>query len=139
MTEKKVATEVCEQQFALWLNSMDLKHKADEIAERFTAEDLSSFKAAEGVILGAMENGSLVLTDRGLEFTPVVSDDKATLVFPEPSGAVIMAQDKFTKEQNAAKTYAVLAEWTGSSPKRFAKMLQRDLKVCTTIVALAFG
>jgi hypothetical protein len=139
MTEKKVATEVCEQQFAQWLDSMGLSHKADEQAERMTAEDLSSFRAAEGIVLRAMENGSLVVTERGLEFTPVMSEEKSTLVFPEPSGAVIMAQDRFTKEQQAAKTYATLAEWTGSQPKRFAKMLSRDLKVCTTILSLVFG
>jgi hypothetical protein len=139
MTESKVATEVCEAEFARWLESMGLNHKADVLAERMTAEDIASFVKAESVVLRAMENGSLVVTDKGIEFTPVVSSEKATLVFPEPGGAVLMAMDKFSENQKATKTFAMLAEWTGVDPKRFAKMLNRDLQVCTTILSLVFG
>src|SRR5687767_13489427 len=121
-SELKVATEVAEAEFARWLSRMGLGHKADEQAGRMTEEDLSSFRKAEGIIVRAMESAAIVVTDRGLEFTPMYSDDQKTIVFPRPRGAILLSGDRYKQNESGAKTFAMLGEWTGSPPSRFGKM-----------------
>jgi hypothetical protein len=131
--ERKVAREVCEQEFERFADAMDL----DVDPTRMDAADLKTFDDARHVLLRAMERGQLVIDEKG---QPVfTASDGTAITFYEPTGATFMSMDTKKKEQEVAKMYAIMAEITRLPDKTFSKMPMRDLKVCRTIVTLFLG
>lgn len=132
---EKVALEVAETEFTRWAESMDLLAKLD--TTDMNADDKESFKQQKRPILDAIRFGRLVVDDAGqFVFTPQVGDDKSPITFFEPDGSSIMAMDKAGKSgENVHKQFAVLAAMTHQFVQRFSKMKQRDLVVCSAIMA----
>lgn len=134
--EEKVSLDVCESEFERFCEAMDLDVNPDEM----DAEDKTAFEQAKRRIVKAMRTGALVINDEGEPvYTPQRGEQKDPITFHEPDGASLMAIDQVKAKHEMAKTNAVLAAITKESSARFAKMLNRDLKVCQSIMVLYMG
>ena len=135
MTTAKVAREVCEQEFERFLTAMDL----DVDRAGMDEDDRKSLASAQRIITRAMESGNLVINEAGEPvYTPQIGDTSA-ITFHEPMGATYMAMDTKKQGQNVGKLYASMADCTHQPAARFAKMANRDVKVCQAIVGLFLG
>lgn len=131
--------EMAEEEFARFLEMMDLTSKLEE---KLDAEDSKNLQDCRSSIVRAIEDGSLVITgeDGGLAlFTPKRGTDRKPFRFPEPSAGVLLAADKRRDGHNTAKTLAMLAEWSGENAQRFTNLKPVDFRVCTSLMALFFG
>lgn len=136
MSEKKVATEVAEQEFERFIAAMDL----DVDPKGMDDDDKKGFAKAKGRVLAAIEDGRLVINDSGEPvFTPTGSEDVEPITFYEPKGDALIAMDQKKDGHNVAKTIASLATMTKQQPVRFSKMAHRDIKVCIELYILFFG
>ncbi len=129
----KVALEVAEAEFTRFAEAMDL----DLDKSKMDADDQKSLAEVKAKVLRAMEDGRLVIDEKGQPvFTP---HSGAAITFYEPTGASFMAMDSKKKGQDIAKMYAVMADMTHVDAKVFATMANRDLKVCQAVVSLFLG
>ena len=87
-----------------------------------------------------MQAGRLMVNEDGeAVFTPkTIEVDSGSITFHEPAGSDKMAIDKHKQGQRVHQMYAAMGSNTGQPPKQFAKMKQRDLKVCEAVFALLF-
>ena len=132
MSEKKVAAEVAQQEFDRFVEAMGL----DVDPKGWTDEDKQSFDEAKRKILGAMESGRLVIDEEGRAvYTPALVNT-APITFYEPTGADLMAIDQAKKGANISAAFKMLAAMTKTEHTRFAKMANRDLKICQALQAL---
>lgn len=130
-----VDPETCETEFNRFLLGMDL----DIDTKGMDEEDRASFESAKRIIIRAMSTNHLVVNDDDeCVYTPK-KGDQSPIIFHEPRGASLMAQDKKKEGHDIAKTFAVLADLTQQPAKRFSQMAQRDLKVCSAILVLFLG
>lgn len=129
--DQRVATEVAEQEFQRFAETMDL----DVDPSSMTEEDRKSFETSKRRLIRAMESGHLVIDDKGQPvYTP--RDGGEPITFYEPTGASFMAMDGKPKNADIQKMFAVMADMTRRDAKTFAKLPNRDLKVCQTIAVL---
>ena len=131
----KVATEVAEVEFDRFVDCMDL----DVDTSGMDAEDLTAFNKQKGRIVRQIERGALVINDNGeAVYTPQNPRSKHTdaITFHERTGASLMAMDGKKKNQDVAKTYAVMANMCKVSPKVFAGLVGKDAKTCEALYAL---
>jgi hypothetical protein len=132
-SDKKVPTELAEQEFDRFLEAMDLAYKCDP--SKMDAEDNKALDKHKLVIVTAIERGNLVIDEKGQPiFTPSTGGDPIT--FFEPEGASFMASDTVKSGKDVEKTNAVLGAMTQQPAKRFAQMKGRDYKVCQSIFIL---
>lgn len=143
MTElKKVATEVAEQDFERFVARMaldvDPKHMDDE--------DKKSFTQAKHRLIAAIEDGTLVVNEKGTPvFSPVGDEDgdkdydRSAITFHEPKGDALMAMDLKRDGHNVAKTFASLSAMTKQPITRFSGMANRDLRICLALYVLFLG
>lgn len=135
--ENVMTREMAEDEFARFLEAMDLDAK---VAEKADAEDTKALDRVRNIVIRAIENGSFVIGDNGEGvFTPRRGTSREPITFGEPDGGAILASDKRRDGHNTAKTYAMLAHWTGQNPDRFAKLKRSDVEFCTSVMALFFG
>jgi hypothetical protein len=135
--ESKVAAEVAEQEFARFLEAMDLQEKFD--AKEMDPEDVKAIAETKRIVISAMQRGNLVIDADGQPvFTPMTisSAQFGEITFHEPTGADLMAMDGVKQNRDVERTNRLLAALTNQSPAIFAKMKNRDLKVCQAIVTL---
>lgn len=134
MTEYKVDRETAEQEFDRFLDAMDI----DGDTAGMTDEDRQGFDGQKQTIVSAIRKGRLYINENGEPvFTPsTVEIDGGVITFYEPSGASYMAMDSKKKGHDVAKMYAMMADMTKQPAKVFAKMKQRDLKVCQAVAVL---
>lgn len=131
--DRKVITEVAEEEFSRWSEAMDL----DLDTDKMDAEDRTAFDKQKRRIVTAIERGNLVIESDGTAvFSPSRSDVEGPIRFNEPDGAALMAMDKGKKNHDVAKTYAVMGEITGLPAKTFARLRGSDSKVALAIFAL---
>jgi hypothetical protein len=134
-SEPALAKEVADAEFDRWLSEMGLAEKCDPA--RLNDEDKRSLAAVKELLVTAIMGGSLVVDGSGcFVFTPTKSADQTPITFWEPTGASYMAMDQAKRGQDVAKTIKFLADITKQSPTRFAKMVNRDLSVCSAIAAI---
>lgn len=132
--EYPVSAEAAEAEWKRWLVAMDLVDKADE--SFMDQEDLKGFREQKRRIIDAIRRGRLRANDAGeFVFSPQ-SGTCGDITFHEPTGADKLAVDRCRKNEDMAKTYAVLASMTGTSPQTFAGLKGRDLRVCEAIFVL---
>lgn len=125
--------EVALEEFERFLDAMDIYVEPGEL----DAEDLAAFNKQKSRIVRALENGSLVINDKGeAEYTPQRTSGAETIVFHERTGASLMAMDGKKKGHDVAKTYAVMADMCRVHPSTFAKLVGVDGKVCEALFAL---
>lgn len=138
MDDFKIPVDVAESDFARFVEFMDI----DVDPSRMNEEDQKSFDNQKHILIRSICNGNLTIDEFGVPtFTPVKGDAIARqpLTFREPDGATMLALDKHGKNAGMAKTYSVLAEMAKVTPSHFAKMANRDLKVCQALGALFLG
>lgn len=129
---QKISTEVARQEFDRWVDAMDLDLNEADMDEK----DLGNFKKQKRRIISALEAGALVINDRGeAVYTPQnpASAHKEPLTFHERTGASLMATDGKGKNQDVAKTYAMMADMCGVNAKVFAGMVGVDAKTCEAL------
>jgi hypothetical protein len=132
MSTPKVAREVAEAEFQRWADTMRLSRKLDPA--RMNDTDKASLQVVKEDILGAIEDGLLVVNGDGLfEFTPPGGD---TLTFYKPTGASVMAMDQAKAGEPTRKLTKFLADMTHSSAAVFSKLEMVDLQVCDSIAQL---
>ena len=132
MADQKVATDVAESEFERFTEAMDL----DVDTSRMDKDEAESFRQLKRKVTRAIENGHLVVDDKGRPvYTPQIGD-KSPITFYEPTGVSLLAVDKKKAGENVAKTYATMADMTQTDAKTFASMNARDLKVCQAIYLL---
>lgn len=131
MTGQKVATEVAEQEFARFLEAMDLKFDTASM----DAEDREGFEKNKRTILDAMEDGRLTIDEKG---QPVLQlrDGGSPITFHEPTGKMLMEMDQKKKDHLVARSLILIAALTDQLESRIQKLANRDLKVCNAITTL---
>lgn len=133
MAEQKVATEVAEQEFARWAESMDL----DFDPKGWTDDEKRKFRDQKNRLIRSIERGHLVIeTDGRMVFRPQASDDDSPITFSEPNGGMLSEMDSKKETATQARGRALIAAVTGQNEVRFATMAMRDFKICDTIVSL---
>lgn len=133
--ESVVTREVAENEFSRFVDAMDL----DIEPETMTEEDRASFEVQRRRVIKAIESGLVVINDNGEPeiFTKTV--DASSITFYEPTGASLMASDGKKKDDRVKQMYAIMADMTKQTPKTFAQMKRRELKVCEAIAVLFLG
>ena len=130
----KVAHEVAEAELAKFFDLMDLDFDTSKMDE----EDQGEFKVHTDRLITAIQEGSLIIDDKGQPcFTP--TGDGNTITFHEPTGASLMAMDQKRGDRNVTKMFAFMADMTRTHESLFAKMAYRDLRVCLAITTLFMG
>lgn len=130
-----VALEVAEADFARFIDAFDLDVDLDVM----DAEDRKSFDAGKATFVRAVQRGLLTVDEKGQPtYTPVMGNDGA-LTFHEPDGAALLEMDKAKKNHDVRKSNLVMAAITKQPVQRFARMAQRDLKVCQAIFCFLLG
>ncbi len=127
-----IATEVAEAEFERFAAAMDF----DLDAKAMDEDDRKAFAATRRIIVRSLEQGHLVVNEKGEPiFTPQL-DDVAPITFFEPKGLSLIAMESRKKGEDVSKLFASLASMTKQHPSRFAKMSQRDLRVCMALATL---
>lgn len=133
--EEKICKEVAEQEFERWGEAMDLDFNVSAMLK----EDSVEFERMKAKIVKALMRGSLIIDDCGRAvYTPTNPESgyKEPITFKERTGAMIMGIDRFKKNQQAAASYAMMAELCGLPAKAFAGLVGFDIKVCEAMFAL---
>jgi len=131
--ENLIPKEMAEADFDRFIEAMDL----DVDPAFMDDEDRTAFEKQKRRIIKAMMIGTLIINDNGeAVYTPHRSDIKDPITFHERTGASLMAMDNKKKNQDVAKTYAVMGSMTKTHPGVFSKLKGTDIKVCEAIFAL---
>ncbi len=131
-SDQVVASEVAEAEFERFVDAMDL-----DVTAKMDPEDAKAFAATKRIITRAIEKGRLIIDDVGQPiYTPQASDDKTPITFLEPKGASLLAMESRKKGEDISRLFASIANMTRQTPVRFAKMANRDLRVCMAISTL---
>jgi len=134
MSENKLSKEVAEQEFQRFADMMDL----DLDLTSMDSEDGKDFTLQKNRIIKAMMNGALVINDEGCPvYTPqFAGGDVNPITFYEPTGAALMAMDRKKAGHDVGKMFASMGEMTKTSTGLFAKMKNRDLRICMAVTTL---
>lgn len=132
--EYVVDEQTAEKEFDRFGNLMDLDFDTPAMNE----EDAQNFNQQKGVFIRAVRRGLLSVDDEGqpvYELSGSVNGiDKIT--FYEPTGADFRQQDKRKKNEMTARMHTIMASFTKTPEQVYAKMKNRDLKVCQAITTL---
>lgn len=128
----KIDAKTAELEFDRWADAMDL----DLDPAGMDDKDAAAFNKQKRRIVSAIADGALVIGSDGLAtYTP--QNDKTPykdpITFNERTGASLMAMDGKGKNQDVAKTYAMMADMCGVNAKVFAGMVGVDAKVCEAL------
>lgn len=135
---QKIATEVCEDDFKRFCDTMDI----DVDPKGQDDDDKKSLMDCKRTMMRAMERGFLVISDDGEPvYTPVGGDPdfRSPITFKEPKGETWSARDGIKDTHDTKKLYSSMSSMTGLSVVRFNKMAGRDLKVCFAVTLLFLG
>ena len=123
MKDHKMGLDVAQQELARFIESMHL----DIDKGKMKPEDLEAYEKQESVLLNAIQNGSMIVNDKG---EPAAFG----LTFREPRGADFMAMDRRKTSESYAKMLVLMGSITGEPVETFAKMENHKLKVCQAVV-----
>lgn len=116
---------------------MDLDLGVDESLDE---KDRKQAKQSLDTIIKSIRKGDSLITDDGeLVFTPARSNGVGAITFQEPTGATLLASDKFSDKQKLHKMYAMIAEMTGVEPATFSRLKKSDLNVVMAVGGLFLG
>ena len=102
-------------------------------------EQKDSQKSIDTVVK-AIRKGDLVITDEGeAVFTPARSKGVDPITFREPTGATLLAADKYSDNQKMHKMYAMVAEMTGTPNATFGKLKKSDMNVVMAVGIIFLG
>lgn len=127
--------EVAELEFERFVEAMDL----DFDESLMDADDLSQFNKQKYRVIRAIESSALVINEDGeAVYTPQNRKSKYQnpITFHERTGASLMAMDSKKKNQDMAKTYAIMADMCKVPQSVFSGLVGIDGKVCEAIYTL---
>lgn len=131
----KVSEEAAEAEFQRFVDAMDLNFDP----KGWDAEEKKSFVDSKIVFIDAIRRGFLIVDEAGQPvYTPKL-EPRTPITFYEPDGACIMSMDLVKKGRDNEKGFQLLTTMTKAIPGTFAKMKQRDLKVCQAVAGLFLG
>ena len=113
--------------------------RLDSDVDSMEEEDRQSFEGQKRKLVAELMAGRLSVTDTGeLDYVAARPniDSAATIHFNFPTGAAMVAWDKFKDRQNMGKMNAWLGSVTKQPPVVFATMDGADLKVCQAVAVL---
>ena len=91
-------------------------------------------------VIKAIRLGQLVISDEGeATYTPRRSKDVPPITFYEPSGATLLAADKYGDKQKMHKMYAMIAEMCKIEPATFSKLKKYDINGLLAVGGLFLG
>lgn len=128
----KIAREVAEAEFQRFADTMEL----DVDASKMDPEDAKSLIQQREMIVRAIENGRMIVSDNGEPVYTPTSGEGKPITFYEPTGATLMAMDGKKKNADVSKLYSAIGDMTRQPPAMFSRMPQRDLKVCIAVASL---
>jgi hypothetical protein len=134
---EKITPEFAEAEFERFAESMDL----DVDPKGMDDDDRKSLDAGKRALVRALVDGNLVVNEQGEAIVVLRSevDGIKQVKFPEPKGAAFLARDQKKTGHDVAKQFATMAEITGVPQQVFAKMLNRDVKLCLAVTLLFLG
>ena len=133
---QKVATTVAESEFERFTEAMDFNLDP----KGWDDEDKKSFNDTKAILVRAIERGHLIINVDGEPvYTPQSGQDKTPITFHEPKGSHFTSTDMKKPGHIVGKTHLLLAQMTGCPIGRFESMVQRDYKVCTSVLGLFLG
>lgn len=135
----KITLEVAEAEFERFAARWDLDSAVEEFEDE---DDRKSFLDLRRRLVRKIMSGLLVVGGDGelsYELMNPVSDQFTSVRFKMPTGAAMIAWDKFKDRQNVHKFNAFLGACTGQTPAMFAKMQLSDYKVCQAVALLFLG
>ena len=133
---EKVNKDVALAEFDRFTSAMDL----DVATVDMDQDDLKTFNEIKSKIVNAMIDDRLVINEKGEPvFTPTGMDESNALTFYEPTGAVLMSMDRRKEGQDMGKMFVLMSAMTKSTDSVFSTMPNRDIKVCSAIVAVFLG
>ncbi len=132
----ELSKEAAETELNRFVKAMDLDVDPSTMDEK----EKQGFDECKRRVLAALCSGSLVVDEKGQPiYTPIADANKTPLTFYEPDGACWMAIDQAKAGHDMTKNMLFLVAMTKTEKSRFAKMPNRDLKVCLAIASLAMG
>lgn len=144
MARYVVDKETAQVEFDRWADSWDIDTDTDEMTE----DDAMAFGVAAGSLVRAIRRGILTIDEDGTPtYTPRyantegsgASGDAEALEFKVPKGDAALAFDRHKDSQNVHKLNSYMARMIGKEAKFFARMDERDSKVCRAIALLFLG
>ncbi len=133
-TENVIAREVAEAELERFLREMDLVGRTDP--SRLEPDDQKKLREVKENLVAALMSGHLTIDEDGCPVVKPKKGDTKPVRFTEPTGADLMAMDKYKQTQSIAKQNAILGSMSGEGAQRFANMKQRDLAVCSDLLVL---
>lgn len=131
MANKVVAREVAEDELQRLLDLLEIE------TEDLDEEDLSDFEEKKEPVLKAIMEGRVTLDEQGLPTlkfrTPVDSHTSITFQMPTAATLISLGDSKATNE--ITKTFATLADLTGTPKTVFPKLNMRDYKIAAALLA----
>lgn len=117
--------------------TMDLDLSIDSTADEKERKDAQ--KSIDTVVK-AICKGLLVITEDGEAiYTPARSPQVSAITFREPTGATLLAADRFSDKQKMHKMYAMVAEMASVEPAVFSKLKKSDMNVVMAVGLLFLG
>lgn len=134
--KEKMSDEVVESEIARFAEAMDL----DLDPKGMDDEDRKSLEVAKRRLARALQSGQLVFDDLGQPvFTPTEGTKEDAITFKEPKGSALISMDQRKQGHDVERLFTVMSEITGRNRDTFAKMANRDVKVCISLTNLFLG
>ena len=132
MAEYKVDLEMAEDEFNAWAEDWEIDTETEDMDD----EDKTDFTTQKLKLIRAMRYGRLEYNreDETLKYTGKIKEGEVKI--KRPSGAAMMAMDKYKDREGVHKTYAILAAMTGKSANYFSSLDGIDLKPYLAVVTL---
>ena len=135
-TEYIIDAETAHSELERFADAMDLDITIDDDLDK---KERKEAQKSISTVLRAIRSGRLVIDDDGIPtFTPT-KNNVAPIRFNEPTGATLIAADKFGDNQKLHKLYAMLAEMAGVPSNTFSKLAMSDLKEVLAVGGLFLG
>lgn len=127
-----IAPEVAEDEFNRMCAAMDLD------LEDMDQEDQDSFEPLKKTVTKAILRGRVTVSELGL---PTVTlkfpvGEVTQVAFKRPTGGTLVALGDTKSTNNITKTFAFLADLTGSPRAAFDRMDLKDFKLCQALTQL---
>ena len=130
-----VDNETAELEFERFCEAMDLDTDPSVMDE----EDRKSFEQVKRRFVRAVVSGKLEVSEKGEPVLKPETGNVDEIIFYEPDGAAYMELDRAKKGQNVRGMHYIMSAITKQPEKEFARLKNRDYKICQAVVNLFLG
>lgn len=135
-TEYIIDAETAQGELERFAGAMDLDIAIDDDLDK---KERKEAQKSISTVLRAIRSGRLVIGDDGVPTYTPTKNNVPAIRFSEPTGATLIAADKFADNQKLHKLYAMLAEMAGVPSNTFSKLAMSDLKEVLAVGGLFLG